>query len=421
MPTYLSPRSLSKALGRAANGMSDAALASGLVIAVAFTATNLAFWPAVAALAVMVPVSIYKRRSSVRFGPILYLVIGAGVVYVYTLTFASQLPEVVVTPGLWIAAPKILLVLVAGRGTGLWRAISWTVTGYVVAELASVTALLQLGLPPVFDVLTAVILLQATLASVLVYLAARRAVLTQPRIQRAAREELIDDIRARMELRAAALMHDTILSHLSAITTSQSETLDGRLREQIDRDIRILTGQRWLAEPGEAPRPADVPSTTPLHVALAEARADGLEVETTGDFAGLFRLTARQATALGMAARQCLINVIKHSGVMRAEVAVYGTDDEVSVMIIDAGKGFDQDAVGPDRLGLRTSVHSRIREVGGAVQTWSTPGVGTSILIQLPVTAGHVVSDASDPVASEKLATEDIDTFDLGVGQEGTS
>src|SRR5690606_8202612 len=82
---------------------------------------------------------------------------------------------------------------------------------------------------------------------------------------------------------------------------------------------------------------------------------------------------------------QCLANVIKHSGVMKAEVAVYGSDSEVSVMIVDDGSGFEVNAVGPDRLGLRASVRRRIEAVGGTVQLWSTPGSGTSVLIRVPV------------------------------------
>ena len=53
-------------------------------------------------------------------------------------------------------------------------------------------------------------------------------------------------------------------------------------------------------------------------------------------------------------------------------------------MVIDHGVGFDPDGVAGDRLGLRTSVVSRITAHHGSVRIWSTPGSGTSVLISVP-------------------------------------
>lgn len=404
----LSSRSHSRALGRAAHGMTDAALACGLLVAIAFSAAHphLMLWPTVVALVLMIPLVRINRGATRPLVGVVYLCVGAGAVFVHTATFASQLPEMVTTPGLWIAAPKVLLVLVAGPGRSLVRGLLWTLSGYVVAELAALVALIRHGVDPLFDVLTFAVLIEAVVVSVLVFAAARRARETQPRIQRAARDEAIDDIRARMELRAAALMHDTILSHLAAVSNSRDGALDARLAQQIDRDLAILSGERWLADRTDGPDGVGAGDDTPLRAAISQSRDDGLDILTTGDFSALGWLSADASAALGMAARQCLVNVVRHSGVMRAEVAVYGSDDEISVMIIDSGKGFDQRAVGADRLGLRASVHSRIRDVGGAVQVWSTPGAGTSILLQLPVAdREHAIEVLGDPVSSEPHPT----------------
>ena len=88
---------------------------------------------------------------------------------------------------------------------------------------------------------------------------------------------------------------------------------------------------------------------------------------------------------MGLAVKQCLVNVLKHAGTDRAEVVVYGSAGEVSIMIIDGGKGFSEPETSLDRLGLRQSVRRRIEAVDGTVQVWSTPGTGTSILLRLPV------------------------------------
>jgi len=87
---------------------------------------------------------------------------------------------------------------------------------------------------------------------------------------------------------------------------------------------------------------------------------------------------------VGLAVKQCLVNVLKHADTDHAEVVIYGSDTEVSVMIIDGGKGFSERENSVDRLGLRQSVRRRIETVDGTVQVWSTPGTGTSILIRLP-------------------------------------
>jgi signal transduction histidine kinase len=63
-------------------------------------------------------------------------------------------------------------------------------------------------------------------------------------------------------------------------------------------------------------------------------------------------------------------------------------------MVIDAGRGFSEHLVGSDRLGLRQSVRRRIESVSGEVRLWSTPGHGTSVLIQVPALPASGGSDA---------------------------
>ena len=81
---------------------------------------------------------------------------------------------------------------------------------------------------------------------------------------------------------------------------------------------------------------------------------------------------------------QCLVNVVDHAGIGSAEVILTASDDEVSVMVLDSGRGFSIDDTGSDRLGLRQSVKRRVEAVDGSVRIWSTPGAGTSVIIRLP-------------------------------------
>ena len=105
-----------------------------------------------------------------------------------------------------------------------------------------------------------------------------------------------------------------------------------------------------------------------------------MTVDVTGDLAAIDRLSSERDIAVGLAVKQCLVNVLRHAQVARAEVAVIGSESDVSVMVIDAGRGFSEQQVASDRLGLRQSVRRRIESVNGEVRLWSTPGRGTSVL-----------------------------------------
>jgi len=121
-----------------------------------------------------------------------------------------------------------------------------------------------------------------------------------------------------------------------------------------------------------------------LMAAVQEARELLLIVDVTGDPAAIARLSRDRDVAVGLAVKQCLVNVLRHARVGRAEVVIIGSDSDVSIMVIDAGRGFSEDLIASDRLGLRQSVRRRIESVGGEVRLWSTPGRGTSILIRVP-------------------------------------
>jgi hypothetical protein len=41
-----------------------------------------------------------------------------------------------------------------------------------------------------------------------------------------------------------------------------------------------------------------------------------------------------------------------------------------------------------DRIGVRTSIRGRIEQEGGSVQIWSRAGVGTTVVMTIPVEGG---------------------------------
>lgn len=382
-------RSMSRSFVRAIHAAAFTCLAGAVLVTLAFQEAwpSLVLWPAILALVPMTALLYALHRWRTTFLSSAYLIIGGLAVYWYGFTVASQIDLGSVSASASVALPKIALVLVGGSGFGAGAGLRWCTAGFVVAEVASSVAIVQSGSPLIFDGTTAASYGVTALVLVLTYIGQRRTRPSQSMLDRAARDELVSTLRYRIELKAAAMLHDTVLSHLSAIAAATSDEVRPALAQQVRRDLAVLEGDEWLRD--AAPLTSADGETdwheSPLYLAVREARAMGLEVDATGDSTALMRLDSDRATALGLAVKQCLVNVIKHSGTLDAEVAVYGSDDELLVMVVDTGRGFDEDETAHDRLGLRNSVHGRIDAVGGSVQVWSTPGRGCSIVIRVPV------------------------------------
>ena len=201
--------------------------------------------------------------------------------------------------------------------------------------------------------------------------------------------DAVDDIRAlvergvqrsQIESRASALVHDTVLNELAVLATSPPGPLSPHVRRQLEASLGHLRREDWtlpVGTRGGAPH-------TALEDLVERCGSWGLEVTVSGDRSLLSGLPAGVVAELLLAVEQCLANVHKHSGETRAEVEVLGSADEVSVMIIDEGQGFIEPADPGDRMGLRASVRSRLDHLGGTAQVWSTPGVGTSVVLTVP-------------------------------------
>jgi hypothetical protein len=398
LPSHLARVTLSTAVRKALHALAFAVLLCAGLVVVAFMADRpgAVLWPALAGVIGMVVALWLNDRIESTLFDISYLAVGAAATYWYSITFYTQLPDVVESDSVWLALPKVALVMVAGAGVSAWSAIAWAITGYATAGFIAWLAAAQVEVRTEMDAytFTAVVIVIATV--ILSGLSRYHARKAQPQLHRAARDERIATLRSGMELKAAALLHDTVLSHLAAIANTPNTELAPELAQQIRRDLEVLVGEEWLREVEQPAAAGAGWRKSPLFLAIQDAKVQGLLVDGTGDIGAVTRLDRPRSTALGLAVKQCLANVIKHSGVMKAEVAVYGSDSEVSVMIVDEGRGFEITAVGSDRLGLRASVRRRIETVGGSVQLWSTPGMGTSVLIRVPVTPAAVKPAADD-------------------------
>lgn len=403
LPSHLAPKTIGASFYRALHATAYTCLSVAFLLTVTFQSYDpaLLLWPALVAVSVMAGMLVLSDLVRSTFFSVAYLAVGAASTYWIAAVFYSQSSSILGGDAFPLVLIKIALILVGGTGTGLVARICWTIAGYLVAEVAVAAATVIAGQKLVFDLTTFFSFMLIVAIFSVASLSRGPSRRTQPMLHRAVRDEKLAALRSGLEVTAAALMHDTVLSHLAAIADSTGDTLDALLARRIKRDLATIVGEEWLT--AELPATDDRSSSgwkaSRVLAAIEEAQQLGLDVDVSGDLAAVGRLPGEKAEALGLAVKQCLVNVAVHSGVMRAEVAVFGTESEISVMVIDAGCGFAEETTANDRLGLRQSVRQRIESVGGTVQIWSTIGRGSSIMIRLPnrSVAGVRVDDAAQP------------------------
>ncbi len=187
-------------------------------------------------------------------------------------------------------------------------------------------------------------------------------------------EERAERIRSQERAEIAAHLHDSVLQTLALIQrNSDSPREVARLARGQERELRtLLYGTRTSS--GQL--------ATAVRAAAGEVEDDyaiQVDVVVVGDAALDDKLAAVVA-----ASREALVNAAKHAGV--ATVSLYvETDEQVTTAFVrDRGAGFDLEAVGEDRQGLRSSIIGRIERHGGKVDVRSTPGTGTEVEIRMP-------------------------------------
>jgi signal transduction histidine kinase len=365
------------------------------VIGYQVDAPSASIWPVLLLLAATLALLVFLDRWRTLPYSVLFLIVGGVSQYWLSVSLLAAFPSVRMSHTLILSLVSVSLVLVCGPGFVPSSTIIWGTVGFAIGQAASLAAAFSTGSPFRVDAIAIVVEVGLVLVELTDAVTRSRRLAVRPELDRAVIDDELSVLRYRTEVRAAALMHDTVLGHLSAIAAGTDGALQPRLRSEIEKDLAVLIGEEWLNDPAPAP---DDPSRSDwrrsaLLSAVQEARDLSLTVDVTGDPGAIGRLTPERDVAVGLAAKQCLVNVLRHAQVDRAEVVVIGSQTDVSVMVIDAGRGFSEQLVASDRLGLRQSVRRRIENVGGEVQLWSTPGRGTSVLIRVPAESAAGGSD----------------------------
>ncbi len=82
-------------------------------------------------------------------------------------------------------------------------------------------------------------------------------------------------------------------------------------------------------------------------------------------------------------AQEALSNVAKHAHASRVSVVLTADERGARLTVCDDGQGFDPQAVGPERMGLRI-MRERLEQIGATVGVDSRPGQGTTVVADWP-------------------------------------
>ncbi|TFB47772.1 sensor histidine kinase [Cryobacterium tagatosivorans] len=390
LPGHLVQATLSRALARASHWFGlvclTGALASVVILSLVNETTRLGL-TLLSVLAMGALLVLLARHRTVPI-TIAYLLLGTGCVYLYTVTLLGM-PGVFPASNVFLVSlPKMAMIMVGGAGSSAFVGVLWSTLGFLLAEATVLLAVLHTQVPYRPDLFTVSTYLVLVGVMLLDGFARRTGRTAQPAIHRAVRDDYARLLRNDFAHRAIARMHDTTLDQLVALARAQPGTLHSPMRASIRDTLRTLNDANWLADvdahAAERPTGEDAWLASAVYTAIDGCRDRGLMVEVSGDRSALGRLGPDADRELGLAVRQCLVNVIQHAGIVAAEVIIDADDDSVSVMVQDAGRGFTESESGPDRLGLRQSVRRRIERLGGSVAVLSRPGAGTSVLLTLP-------------------------------------
>lgn len=97
------------------------------------------------------------------------------------------------------------------------------------------------------------------------------------------------------------------------------------------------------------------------------------------------RLEENTETTLYRAIQEIVTNIIKHSKANKIGIQLIRHDKELSVLIEDNGVGFDTSRINEfEGIGLKNII-SRVEFVNGTVNFDSTPGKGTTVVIDIPL------------------------------------
>ncbi|HET6907478.1 MAG TPA: GAF domain-containing protein [Rhodanobacteraceae bacterium] len=223
--------------------------------------------------------------------------------------------------------------------------------------------------------------------------------------------------------RISQILHDDLQQQLHSIQMKLASARNALGRGDEARTLRHLTdAEQWSGEGVETARRLTVDLSPPIlkSEGLAEAldwlvtqmrEMHGLHVVVSGDRDLRMHDDAKRVL-IYQVVRELLFNIVKHAGTNEARIELRRSEDILDVCVLDEGRGFE-----PERLrkeGQRkaggfglTSAHERLSLLGGGIEVDSAPGIGTAIVLHVPLrrSVDDVVDEDTDGQAPD---TEDL-------------
>jgi len=187
------------------------------------------------------------------------------------------------------------------------------------------------------------------------------------------------------------LMAQRLDSLASTVSRWRHKDVASELQEVRGTTIEALMELRRLAQ-DLRPRILDDMGLVPALEWLADdlTQQYGMEARVQVD-GTLPRLSEEAQLLLFRIAQEALRNIGKHSGATEANLSLQAYGDRLEMRVADNGHGFKLptavgDLAATGKLGL-LGMHERARLLGGALDIRSEPGRGTTVVVELPVSA----------------------------------
>ncbi|MCS5731473.1 hypothetical protein N1031_17060 [Herbiconiux moechotypicola] len=381
----------SHALARAGSWLAGVFLSATIVIAAILIPLTgrLELFVALLGLIVVGVGVVFALRTPAFVRALLYTLIACAGLYVYAMV-AAEVSVTIDGPTpssdfVLLSMPEFAVLVVGISARSLARSLVLGTLGFVAGPGPVQVAAWQQGMPLALDVPVVASYVALGLFVCALWIGRRDAARGTAVMSGAALAEERDVALSRFSTRASSWLNDTVLADLRSLSVSEPGRLAPEHLQAIDRDLANLADVRLILDgPGESSSSRKL-AKVPLLVSLVrDGEQKGLRVRVGGDLDAVNSLSLGVGRALDRALAECLDNVVQHSGVLEAEISVMSSPPELSVMVSDAGVGFDVDTTSDDTIGLRMTVIDSIVEVGGTVQIWSRPGAGTAIFVTVP-------------------------------------
>ncbi|MGN0063344.1 MAG: sensor histidine kinase [Nocardioides sp.] len=294
-------------------------------------------------------------------------------------------PDPEVLPWVWsleAAAITLLVVVLPAR---------WAVAALLVSAVSvSASAWAFLGHVP-HTVLAVTPVHVGNVAFVAIFVGVRHRLMSLSVAEEAAREaherQVHAEARAQRQRELRGVVHDEVLSVLIAaryFRGSPPAALTGAAAHALDV-LALATEGAEPAASGEAT--VDERSALDSLAAHAVRTAPHVELSVSAPIRGA-EVPLRVVDGMGRAMAEALRNADRHARAttVRVNLRVDGPIDtpRFVVRVIDDGRGFAETHGDEARLGIRSSILERMRDLGGSADVLSSPGAGTEVTLTWP-------------------------------------